>query len=95
MDNVQLLKNMQKQHKQIANDLDELESLSFIISTEAGTEANKKLYNKKYNKVNKNLNTLLLSYKLIQNQKLNLPPEFAKIGIEIKEFKNRVQLLKK
>lgn len=93
MNTVQMLQQMQKNHKQIQNDLDKLESLKLINSTEAGTENDKKQFNKLLVKTKKTFSTLKTSYKLVSKQRLSFPPEFFEIGMEIDDFEKRLNNL--
>ncbi len=93
MNTVQILQQMQKNHKQIQNDLEKLENLKLISSTEAGTEQDKKQFEKLLVKTKKTFSTLKTSYKLISKQKIAFPPEFIEIGMEINEFEERMKIL--
>ena len=93
MNTVQILQQMQKNHKQIQVSLDELERLKLVCSTEIGTESNKKQFEKLLNKTKKTFYTLKSSSKLVSKQKLAFPPEFAEIGIEIDELEDKLNKL--
>lgn len=92
MNTVQILQQMQKNHKQINNNLDELERIKLVFSTETGTETetNQKQFKKLLEKTKKNFSTLKTSYNLVSKQKLAFPPEFFEIGMEIDEFEERL-----
>lgn len=90
----QLLISMQKQHKDVSNNLDKLENLKLICNTDMGTDKDKKNFNKLLKQTKKLYSTLSMSYKMVTNQKLNFPKEMKEIGLEIEEFKNRLENLK-
>ena len=91
MNNVNILKQMQKQHLEVKNNLDKLESLKWRCTTEIGTDSDKKQFNKLFKNTEKILRGLTLSYIMIMNQKIELPPEFIEIGSEINEFKQALE----
>lgn len=93
MNNVQLLKQMQKLHKEISLNLEELDKLKIISSTEIATEQTKKQYNKLLMKTKKSFSTLETTFKLIAKQKISFPVEFAEIGLEIDDFRKRLEQL--
>lgn len=93
MNTVQILQQMQKNHKQVQNSLDKLEELKLICSTQAGTEVDRKQFEKLLEKTKKTFSTLKTSYKLVSKQKFSFPPEFLEIGIEIDEFDEKLKKL--
>lgn len=94
MNTIQILQQMQKNHKQVQNNLEQLENLKVIFSTQAGTEADKKQFEKLLAKTKKTFSTLKTSYMLVLKQKTNFPPEFYEIGAEIEMLENRLKNIK-
>lgn len=94
MNTQQILMNMQKQHKEVANNLNKLEDLQLICNTMMATNKDKSNYNKLLKKTKKLQSTLAMSYKMVTGQKLDFPKEMIEIGTEIENFKIRLENLK-
>lgn len=92
MNNAQILTSMMKQHKEISNNLDKLDNLYLKCKTEIGTDKDKKTFNKILKQTKKIYSTLSRSYNIIAKQKMNLPQEFFEIGLEINEFKQKLDM---
>ena len=88
MNNVQILKQMQKQHNEVRNNIEQLDALKLKCSTEIGTD------NKLLKNTLKTFKTLEMSYNMLIRQKINFPPEFIEIGTEIKSFKDELSSFK-
>ena len=95
MNNVQILKQMQKQHNEVRNNIEQLDTLKLKCSTEIGTDTDKKVYNKLLKNTLKTFKTLEMSYNMLIKQKINFPSEFIEIGVEIKSFKDELSNFKK
>lgn len=91
MNTVQILQQMQKNHKQVQNNLEQLENLKVISSTQAGTETDKKQFEKLLAKTKKTFSMLKTSYMLISKQRTNFPPELYEIGTEIEVLENKLR----
>ena len=83
MNNQSILIAMMKQHKEVHNNLNRLEELEVNCKTILGTEKDKKTFNKLLKQTNKTYSILSKSYKLILNQKIQMPEDFLEIGLDI------------
>lgn len=83
MNNQSILIAMMKQHKEVHNNLNRLEELEVNCKTILGTEKDKKNFNKLLKQTNKTYFILYKSYKLILNQKIQMPEDFLDIGLDI------------
>lgn len=83
MNNQSILIAMMKQHKEVHNNLNRLEELEINCKTILGTEKDKKNFNKLLKQTNKTYFILYKSYKLILNQKIQMPEDFLDIGLDI------------
>ena len=83
MNNQSILIAMMKQHKEVHNNLNRLEELEINCKTILGTEKDKKNFNKLLKQTNKTYSILSKSYKLILNQKIQMPEDFLDIGLDI------------
>lgn len=83
--------SMQKQHRDISNNLSRLDELKVICMTEIGTDKDIKNYNKIYTQTKKLLSSLSMSYNLLAAQRIDFPTEFVEIGLEIEDFKRQME----